>query len=46
MCNRVWKGEGWPEEWKKGVIPTVKKGIRERVTERGLQRDDADAIGV
>lgn len=26
-CNRVWKGEGWPEEWKEGVIvPIVKKG--------------------
>lgn len=27
FCNRVWKGKGWPEEWKKGVIvPIIKKG--------------------
>ncbi|XP_025163183.1 uncharacterized protein LOC112590540 [Harpegnathos saltator] len=27
MCNRVWRGEEWPEEWKEGiVVPIVKKG--------------------
>jgi len=27
MCNRIWRGKGWPEEWKKGiVIPIRKKG--------------------
>jgi len=27
FCNKVWKGEGWPEEWKEGVIvPVFKKG--------------------
>jgi len=27
VCNKIWKGEGWPEEWKEGVlIPIVKKG--------------------
>lgn len=27
MCNSVWKGEGWPESWKEGlVMPIVKKG--------------------
>lgn len=27
LCNRVWRGEGRPEEWKEGVIvPVVKKG--------------------
>lgn len=33
-CNGVWKGGGWPEEWKEGVIiPIVKKGEGERVEE-------------
>lgn len=38
FCNRIWKGEGWPEEWKEGVIvPIVKKGEGERVEEyRGV----------
>lgn len=27
FCNRVWEGEGWPEEWKEGIIvPILKKG--------------------
>ena len=27
MINKVWRGEGWPEEWKEGVVvPIVKKG--------------------
>lgn len=27
FCNRVWKGEGWPEKWKDGVVvPILKKG--------------------
>ncbi|XP_024884283.1 trichohyalin-like [Temnothorax curvispinosus] len=27
VCKRVWRGEGWPEQWKEGeIIPLVKKG--------------------
>ena len=27
FCNRIWKGEGWPEKWKEGiVVPILKKG--------------------
>jgi len=27
FCNRIWKGEGWPDNWKEGIIiPIVKKG--------------------
>ena len=27
MCNKVWRREGWPEQWKEGIIvPIVKKG--------------------
>lgn len=34
VCNRVWRGEGWPEDWKVGVIaPIVKKGVGEKVEE-------------
>lgn len=34
FCNRIWRGEGWPEEWKEGIIvPIVKKGEGERVKE-------------
>jgi len=38
VCNRVWQGKGWPENWKEGVVvPIVKKGDRERVKEyRGV----------
>jgi hypothetical protein len=38
FCNRVWKGEGWPEDWKEGVIiPIVKKGEGRKVDEyRGV----------
>lgn len=32
MCNRVWRGEGWPERWKEGIIvQLVKKGTGDRV---------------
>lgn len=34
ICNRVWRGEGWPEEWKEGIIiPIQKKGKGEEVEE-------------
>lgn len=38
LCNRVWRGEGWPEIWKEGIIiPIRKKGKGERVEEyRGV----------
>jgi len=38
FCNKVWKGGGWPESWKEGVIvPIVKKGEGERVKDhRGV----------
>lgn len=38
FCNRVWKGEGWPEDWKEGIIaPIVKKGVGKTVEEyRGV----------
>ncbi|KAL6419709.1 hypothetical protein ACFW04_013673 [Cataglyphis niger] len=38
ICNRIWKGEGWIEEWNEGVIvPILKKGEGERVEEyRGV----------
>ncbi|XP_011883686.1 PREDICTED: RNA-directed DNA polymerase from mobile element jockey-like, partial [Vollenhovia emeryi] len=27
VCNKIWKGEGWPEGWKEGmIVPIVKKG--------------------
>lgn len=34
----MWKGEGWPEGWKEGlIVPIVKKGERDRVEEyRGV----------
>jgi len=32
ICNRVWRGEGWPEDWKEGVVvPIWKKGDGKRV---------------
>lgn len=31
-CNRIWKGEGWPQNWREGVIISIiKKGEGERV---------------
>ena len=38
VCNRVWRGEGWPEGWKEGiVVPVLKKGAGERVEDyRGI----------
>jgi len=38
FCNRVWRGEGWPEQWKDGIIvPLVKKGAGEKVEDyRGV----------
>lgn len=38
FCNSVWKGKGWPKEWKKGVIiPIVKKDEGEKVEKyRGM----------
>ncbi|XP_043276027.1 uncharacterized protein [Venturia canescens] len=38
MCEKVWKGEGWPEGWKEGiVVPVVKKGQEKTVEEyRGV----------
>jgi len=38
VCNRIWRGEGWPRDWKEGVlIPIVKKGQGTRVEEyRGV----------
>lgn len=34
VCNRVWGGEGWPEEWKEGItVPIVKKGKGDTVGE-------------
>lgn len=36
LCNKVWRGEGWPEEWKEGVmVPIVKKREGARVEEYG-----------
>lgn len=25
FCNKVWRGEEWPERWKKGVIVPIRK---------------------
>lgn len=38
LCNRVWRGEGWIEDWSEGIIvPVVKKGEGTRVEEyRGV----------
>ncbi|XP_068989265.1 uncharacterized protein [Neodiprion pinetum] len=37
-CNRVWVGEGWPKDWREGLIaPIVKKGKGKREEEyRGV----------
>lgn len=35
VCNRVWKGEGWPEKWGEGVVvPVIKKEMGWKITER------------
>lgn len=32
ICNKVWKGEGWPEGWKEGmIVPIIKRGEVGRV---------------
>lgn len=32
ILQRIWRGEGWPEKWKEGVIISiVKKGEGKRV---------------
>jgi len=38
ICNKVWRGGGWPEEWREGiVVPIVKKGEGEKVEDyRGI----------
>jgi len=38
LCKKVWRGEGWPKDWREGVIvPIVKRGEGERVEEyRGI----------
>ncbi|KAL6416395.1 hypothetical protein ACFW04_013523 [Cataglyphis niger] len=34
ICNRLWKGEGWIDEWNEGMIVSIlKKGEGERVKE-------------
>lgn len=25
ICNRIWRGEGWPEEWREGIMVSVRK---------------------
>ena len=39
MYNKVWRGEGWPEEWKTGlVVPFINKGDGKKVKEnRGIK---------
>lgn len=38
IVRRVWRGEGWPEDWKTGlIVPLVKKGVGKSVEEyRGI----------
>lgn len=38
ICNRSWKEEGWPEDWREGVvIPILKKSQGEKVKDyRGI----------
>jgi len=32
LCNGVWNGEGWPENWKEGiVVPILKRGEGRKV---------------
>lgn len=40
MCNRVWKGEEWPDMWMERVIVPMEKGRGDVVEEC---RDDIDA---
>lgn len=35
FCNKVWRGEGWPEGWKGLVVPIVKKGGGAKMEEYG-----------
>ena len=43
MYRRVWSGEGWPEDWKEGIIiPNKERG---RGSKR-LQRSNTDAVTV
>lgn len=44
-CNRVWRGEGWPEDWREGIIvPIGKKG--EGGENGGLQWGDVSTNSV
>lgn len=38
FCNKIWKGEVWPQGWREGaIIPIVKKGEGKRVEDyRGV----------
>ena len=37
ICNRVWRGEGWPEGWREGVVVPVMKGRGAKVNDyRGI----------
>lgn len=38
ICNKVWKGDGWPKEWREGVVvPILKKGQGGKVQDyRGI----------
>lgn len=42
MCNKVWRGEGWPEDWKLGImVLELKKGEGNRVEDyRGIALTD------
>lgn len=37
MVKRIWRGEGFPEEWREGIItPIYKKGDEKKETYRGV----------
>lgn len=38
VCNRIWRGEGWPRGWNEGlIVPVLKKGEGRVVEEyRGI----------
>ena len=38
ICKRVWRGEGWVEEWREGVVvPMLEKGSGKKVEDyRGI----------